>query len=129
MEQISGSPIPYGLAFHWKDDGGKVYCYAFVVDTKGTYQVLKYHVDNPGPPSILWMGQLSPFTNGLMVSHSLQAKVLGNKFSFEIDHKTASVNTPDQTITDNAYSGGQLAVLIGGTNQAYLVTSVQLTVL
>jgi len=127
MEQTTGNPIPYGLAFHLNDDGGKIYCYALVIDIHGSYQVLKYNATNPSSPITLWTGQLSPFTPGLMVSHSLQVKVQGNKFSFKVDTTTVSVNhPPDQTITDNDYSGGQLAVLVAGTNQTYLVTSVQL---
>jgi serine/threonine protein kinase len=123
----------YGLAFRLKHDGSNVACYAFVIDGRGDYQVLKY---NPGSTSPSILGQRQRFTAvkatpGL--SNKLQAIIKGNNFYFMIND--TPVNGQAGPITDisgtSQFTGGQPALMVAGStvsDVSFTVTSAQLTI-
>jgi len=135
IEQNSGSlDTAYGLAFRLRQsgqNGEKVYCYAFVIDGKGDYEVLKYNADAQTTSYRLWSGQLPPaFHGGLKQKNTLVAIVQGNSFSFLANNVPVPMNNGSQSITDpsSPYTGGQLAILVAGSNTSFTVTQVKLTI-
>ena len=127
IAQNTGGPnVFYGLAFHLRQDGNKVYCYAFVINGNADYEVLKYNADISSTPSPLWQGQTSSIHNGQ--ANSLQATVQGNKFSFQINGTSVPVGSNQATtISDTSFSGGQSGLLVAGPDTSFTVTSVTLT--
>jgi len=131
--QTVGSPGTfYGLAFHLKQDGNKVYSYAFAIDGMGEYRVLKFDPTAPIIPTILLHGNLSKSPSQ---SNTLQAIVTGNRFQFYVNDTVVPVNGSGQanqstsdTTTSNPYTDGQLALMVTGPNTNFLVTSVKLAV-
>jgi len=128
IEQTQGDGS-YGLAFHESEDAnGGVSCYALVIHANGTYQVLKYssRIDGYDSPYTL-LGQTNlPFSaikTGLNQFNLLQVVVKGTSFTFTINGKPL----PNPITPDSAYSGGQLAVLVSGTNAAFVVNQVTMT--
>jgi serine/threonine protein kinase len=130
MAQNTGSlNIFYGLAFRLKQNGGKVYCYAFAIDGKGDYEVLKYNADLSTTPLTLWQGQSFPAIHGgLNKINTLAATVQGNTFSLKINGMPVPLQNSSQSITDSSYTGGQLAILVAGPDTSFTVSSVQLTI-
>jgi serine/threonine protein kinase len=135
IEQNSGSlDTVYGLAFRLRlsgQNGEKVYCYAFVIDGKGGYEVLKYDADAPPPPNTLWSRQSFPaIHSGLQQKNTLVAIVQGNNFSFLVNNVPVPMNNGSQSITDtlSPYTGGRLAILVAGLNTSFTVTQVKLTI-
>ena len=121
----------YGLAFRLKEDGSNVYCYALSINQNGTYQVLKYDPNaSRGFGQMFSVNQPWPsIKQGLNQINTLQAIVHGNTFSFKINNMLVPVNNPpNQTLSDTAYTGGQLALLVAGANASFTVTSVQLAI-
>ena len=121
----------YGIAFRLTENGAGVHCYALVLDMSGHYQLLKYNADSSTTPTQLWLGQLSPFTNGINHFYTLQAKVRGSSFSFTIDGNPVAVGAGQATTyTDSSspYTGGELALMVTGPNTAFTVSSVQLAI-
>jgi len=131
IEQNSGSlDTTYGLAFRLRQSGEKVYCYAFVIDGKGDYEVLKYNADAAPTPTPLWSGQSFPaIHSGLNHKNTLEVIVQGNSFSFQANNVPVPMNNGSQSITDHSspYTGGQLAILVAGSNTSFTVTQVKLT--
>lgn len=124
IEQTQGDGS-YGLAFHESEDAsGGVSCYALVIyATTGSYQVLKYNPNSPNHYTILGQSSSQAIKTGFNHFNKLQAVIDGSKFSFSINDQLLS-----GTITpDTAYSGGQLAVLVSGTNASFVVKQVTLT--
>jgi serine/threonine protein kinase len=132
IEQNSGSlDTVYGLAFRLRHDSEKVYCYAFVIDGKGDYEVLKYNADAPTTPTRLWTGQSFPaIHSGLKQKNTLVAIVQGNSFSFQVNDVTVPINNSSQSFTDpsSPYTGGQLAIFVAGSNTSFTVTGVKLSI-
>jgi serine/threonine protein kinase len=132
IEQNSGSlDTVYGLAFRLRQNGEKVYGYAFVIDGKGDYEVLKYNADAPTTPFPLWTGQSFPaIHSGLKQKNTLMAIVQGNSFAFQVNNVPVPINKSSQSITDSPspYTGGQLAILVAGLNTSFTVTEVKLTI-
>ena len=122
MEQTQGDGS-YGLAFHESEDtNGEVSCYALIIYAQsGSYQVLKYIPNLPDHYTILGSAKSSAITTGYYKPNKLQVIVDGGKFSFSINDQPLSGITPD-----SAYSGGQLAVLVSGTNASFVVQQVAL---
>jgi hypothetical protein len=123
----------YGLAFRFKQSGGQVYCYAFVIEGNGNYQVVKYDPNASRGFGLLFSSTqpLSAIKQGLNQINTLQTIVHGNTFSFKINDTLVPVNNPpDQTITDSSspYTGGKLALLVASLNTQFTVTYVQLTI-
>lgn len=120
------SNVFYGLAFHLRQVGGKVYSYAFVVNGNGDYEVLKYNADVSSSPSILWQGQESSIH--ARQANTLQVTEHGNTFSFSINNAVVTINGPNQA-SDNAqpYTGGQPGLLVAGPGTTFIVTSVTLS--
>ncbi len=124
----------YGLAFRLRlsgQNGEKVYCYAFVIDGKGDYEVLKYNADVPSSPNPLGSGQLPPaFHGGLQQINTLVAIVQGNSFSFQVNNAPVPISKNSQSVPDpsSPYTGGQLAILVAGSNTSFTVTQVKLTI-
>ncbi len=130
MAQNTGNlNIFYGLAFHLNQNGGKVHCYAFAIDGKGDYEVLKYNADVSATPHTLWQGQSFPAIHGgLNKINALAATVQGNTFSLKINGMPVLLQNSSQSITDSSYTGGQLAILVAGPDTSFTVSSVQLTI-
>ena len=122
----------FGLAFREKDDGngGNVTGYAFVINDNGTSQVLKYDPSTPGKNTTI-DGPINPvpgFKAGNNILHTLQAIVQGSKFFFKVDGQQVPGTAPDHSVTDPAYTGGQLTLYVSGTNATFVVTSVRLAI-
>jgi hypothetical protein len=139
IEQNAGaSSVFYGLAFRLREDGSKVYCYAFVIASNGIYQVLKYGVNTSSSYATLTQGTLSAI-HGQNQINTLQAIVQGSHFSFSVNGtpllvhqdgydpgQTPSTATP-VTVTDSSYTGGQPALMLAGPNTSFTVTSVKVS--
>ena len=126
----SDTSSSYGLAFRESEDAnGRVSCYALLINTNATYQVLKYYTatdgNNPNPHTIL--GQTNqPFSaikTGLGQFNVLQVVVNGNSFTFTINSKPL----PGSVTPDTSYTGGQLAVFVSGTNATFVANQVTLS--
>lgn len=127
MEQTRGDGS-YGLAFHESENAsGGVSCYALVIyaqgPSSGSYQVLKYNPNLVNSYTTLG-GSTSPAIKARYNQfNKLQVVVNGGSFSFYINDQLLS-----GTITpDTAYSGGQLAVFVSGTNATFVASQVTLT--
>lgn len=130
----------YGVAFHLKENGSAVYTYAFVIDSEGDYEVLKYDTSVSATPSKLWAAsQFAAVHQGLNQANLLQVTARGSIFSFSINGIPALVTTQDgyqpsnvqgtpATITDTSYTGGDLGVLVTGPNTKFTVTTVTLKI-
>jgi serine/threonine protein kinase len=133
FKQTQGASLNlFGLAFQEKDDGngGNVTGYAFVINYYGISNVLKYDPNTPGKYTTL-DGPINPppgFQTGLNTLHTLQAIVQGSKFFFKVDGQQVPGTAPDHSVTDPAYTGGQLTLYVSGTNATFIVTSVQLAI-
>ncbi len=135
IEQNTGSlDTVYGLAFRLREsgqNGEKVYCYAFVIDGKGEYEVLKYNANAAITPTPLWTGQSFPaLHSGLKQKNILVAIVQGSNFSFQLNNVPVPLNNGSQSNTDSSspYTGGQLAILVAGLNTSFTVSRVKLTI-
>jgi serine/threonine protein kinase len=131
MQQQSGDQsIFYGLAFHLREDGGKVYCYAFVINASGAYQLLKYDAQAPQQETTLWSQSqpLAAIHTGLKQPNTVQAKVHGATFSLQINGQAVPLGTGSTSYTDtsNVYSAGAPALLVAGPNSSFVVTGVKL---
>ncbi len=125
MEQTQVDPTSaYGLAFRESENAnGGVSCYALVIHSNGTYQVLKYNPNLLNGYTILGGSTFQAIKIGSDQFNTLQVVVNGSSFSFSINsHPLSSTITPD-----TAYSGGQLALLVSGTNAAFVASQVTLT--
>jgi hypothetical protein len=134
MEQTRGDPNAwFGLAFREKDDGngGNVTCYAFGIRTNGISTVQKYNPNVATKANTLG-GSTNPipgFKMGNNQLHTIQTTVHGSKFFFKVDNQIVPVSpSPDQSITDSAYTGGQLTLYVSGSTATFIVTSVQLAI-
>ena len=133
MMQNAGDPSAfYGLVFHFRqDNSGNVYCYAFVINSNGNYNVWKFDPNAPVKPTPLYGAQLpSTFHSGLNQSNILQAVVQGNRFSFMVNGMPVPLSNGSPSITDpsSPYTGGQPALLVSGPNSQFTVTQVELTI-
>jgi hypothetical protein len=120
--------IAYGLAFRLTSEGNQVKsCYAFVITSSGNYGILRYRdgmLDKEW--SGQWSGQSSSVHSGLGQRNALQAIVQGSTISFKINDQIVKTKT-GATMTDTAYTGGQLGILVAGPSTSFTVTKVQLT--
>jgi serine/threonine protein kinase len=123
----------FGLAFRENDDGngGNVTCYAFGIQTSGSSTVQKYdpsvahHTITIGESTIPVPG----FKTGNNQFHTIQAIVRGSRFFFKVDNQIVPVSpSPDKSISDSQYSGGNLTLYVSGSNATFIVTSVQLAI-
>jgi hypothetical protein len=106
--------------------GSKVYCYAFIINGNGDYEVLKYNADVSSTPSLLWQGQTSSIHNGQV--NTLQVTARGNTFSFSINNTAVPINGSNQAAdNDQPYTGGQPGLLVAGPGTTFTVTSVTLS--
>lgn len=122
IEQNSGATsIFYGLAFHLKENGNAVYCYAFVIDAKGDYQVLKYGVNTSTSYATLTQGTMSAI-HGQGQFNTLKVVVQGSHFSFTVNGTAVTPSTSDAD-----YTGGQPALMVAGPQASFTVTSAQLS--
>ncbi len=127
MEQTQSDPSSsYGLAFHESENAsGGVSCYALVIHANGTYQVLKYD-PNTSNEYVSLGGSSNPFSaieTGSDQFNTLQVVVNRGSFTFTINGHPL----PDTITPDTAFTGGQLAVLVSGTNATFVVKQVTLT--
>jgi hypothetical protein len=127
------SDVFYGLAFRlgYEKDVSKVYSYALVINGQGDWLVLKYdpHVSNGY--SVLKSGTDTSAIHNAPASNTLEVIVQGSKFLFKINDTVLPINglgQADQSIIDQSYTGGQLALLVSGPNASFVVTSVKLIV-
>ena len=133
MTQNAGDPSAfYGLVFHFrKDDRGNVYCYAFVINSNGNYNVWKFDPNAPVKPTPLYGAQLpSTFHSRLNQSNILRAVVQGSTFSFMVNGMPVLLSNGSPSITDpsSPYTAGYLALLVSGPSSQFTVTKVQLTI-
>jgi serine/threonine protein kinase len=132
VQQQSGSiKNTFGLAFHLREDGSKVYCYAFIINAIGQYELLKYNPSSPGQEFQIWQGTQSAIHQGLNSSNVLEVTAQGNKYSFKINGQPVQVGTGNSTSytdTTSPYTGGELAITLAGPSTGVLVQSVQLAI-
>jgi len=131
-QDMGGTDAFYGLAFRLKqnEDGSKVYCYAFVIDGKGDYEVWKYDSDAPVRPNKAWVGQLPSAIHGLHQTNTLQVVVRGSSFSFQINNMPVPVGaqSTDTTYSDTTFTDGQIALMVSGPSTSFTVTQVKLDI-
>jgi serine/threonine protein kinase len=122
-DQYSSS---YGLAFRESENAsGGVSSYALIIHQIGTYQIVKY--DPNASNSFISLGQydlpFSAISKGFDHFNTLRVTVTGRSFVFTINgHPLPSIITPDTSLT-----GGQLALLVAGTNASFVARQVTLT--
>ena len=128
ITETKGSPTTeYGLIFRLQGSDSSVDSYAFTVDGQSHYSLLKYTASKLSP---LLQGQ-STAIHALNQANTLQVTVQNNSFSFNINGQVVVIpNAPNNTFTDNdhPWSGGQLGILVSGTNANFIVSSVALIV-
>jgi hypothetical protein len=101
--------------------------YAFNVDGQSHYFLVKYTASKLSP---LLQGQ-STAIHAPSQANMLQVTVRNNTFSFKINGQVVVIpNAPNNTFTDNdhPWSGGQLGILVSGTDANFIVSSVVLIV-
>jgi serine/threonine protein kinase len=136
IEQTEGDPNDwFGVAFREKDDGngGSVSSYAFGLRTNGSSTVQKYNPQYTTQTKANILGgssdPVASFKPGLKQFHTIQAIVQGSKFIFKVDTQTVPISpSPDHSITDSEYAGGQLTLYVSGSTATFIATSVQLTI-
>ncbi len=136
FQQTQGNTaVLYGITFNLtlNADGTKVYCYAFVINSQGDFQVWRFDSDATKRPQILWQGQQSPLVHsGLNKSNSLQVTVTGNGASFKINDQVVQVTAGGgTTLTDTdgtPYKGGIMGLMVTGPNASFVVQSLQLSI-
>ncbi len=128
ITETKGSPTTeYGLVFRLQGSDSSVDSYAFTVDGQSHYALLKYTANKLSP---LLQGQ-STAIHALNQANTLQVTVQKNTFSFKVNGQVVVIpNTPNNTFTDNAnpWAGGQLGILVSGTDANFIVSSVVLVV-
>ena len=127
MEETNGDALSssYGLAFREKDNGSSVSCYALVIYQNGTYQVVKYDPNAPNGFTPLGQSDLSfpAIQQGLSHFNTLQVTVTPGSFAFTINGQAL----PGSIVRDTSLTGGQLALLVAGTNATFVASQVTLT--
>ncbi len=127
------SDVFYGLAYRlgYEKDVSKVYSYAFVINGRGDWAIIKYdpHVSNGN--SVMKYGKNFSAIHDVPATNELEVIVQGSKFSFKINGIVLPINElgqADQSLIDQSYTGGHLALLVSGPNTNFVVTSIKLTV-
>lgn len=132
LQQKSGSTNnTFGLAFHLREDGSNVYCYALVINAIGQYELLKYNPNSSGQEFQIWQGTQPTIHQGLNSPNVLEVTAQGNNYSFKINDQPVQVgaaNTASYTDPNSPYTGGELAITLAGPSTGVLVTSVQLAI-
>ena len=126
-ETQGSSSTFYGLAFRLQGTDSSVDSYAFAIDEKGDYALMKYTASKL---SNELQGQ-STAIHPLNQANTLQVNVQANTFSFKINGQDVVIpNTSNNTFTDNdhPWTGGIIGILVSGTNAQFVVTSVALVV-
>jgi len=124
--QVDQNASFYGLAFRESENAsGGVSSYALAIYPNGTHAVLKF-VPNASNGYIT-LGQssqaFSAIKTGVNQLNELKVVVNVNSFSFYINGTPLSGTiAPDTSLT-----GGQLALLVSGTNAAFVASQVMLT--
>jgi serine/threonine protein kinase len=120
----------YGLAFALDQSGGTFHSYAFAVNDNGQYAFLKFDPTAKVIPTVLHIGQLSSQVQlAANQPNRLQVVVYHQTFSFSVNGTTIPIGGSAVTADSSApYTGGQLGLLVTGTNSIFIVTKVQLTI-
>jgi len=116
----------YGLAFRESQNAsGGVSSYALAIYPNGTYAVLKF--DPNANNGFIPLGQSNqPFSaikTGLSQWNELKVVVNGSSFAFYVN----GTPLPDTNTPDTSLTGGQLALLVSGTNATFAANQVTLT--
>lgn len=132
-QKQGSSDVYYGIAFHLRleKDTNNVYSYAFVINGRGTWALLKYDPHLPNGPTTLKSGVSTSSIHDTPASNTLQVIAQGSNFTFKVNGTLLSINgigQADQTMIDSSYTGGLLALAVSGPNANFVVTSVQLTI-
>ncbi|MDQ6660231.1 MAG: protein kinase, partial [Chloroflexota bacterium] len=116
-QNAGATSVFYGLAFRFTGDNNSVSCYAFAIDGKGDYEVLKYAANQPRA-TILWQGTSQAIH--AQQSNALQVAVHGSNFSFKINGNTVPVGANHgTTMADTSYLSGKVALLVAGPNTSF----------
>lgn len=132
-QKQGSSAAYYGVAFHLRleKDTNNVYSYAFVMNGRGTWAILKYDPGIPNGPTTLKSGMSTSSIHNAPASNTLQVIAQGSSFTFKINDTVLPINgtgQADQTMVDRSYTGGLLALAVSGPNASFVVTSVQLII-
>ena len=126
--ETQGSPSTrYGLLFRLQGSASNVNTYAFVIDGQRNYYLEKF---TSNTLSDVFEGQ-STNIHALNQANTLQVTVRGSTFSFTINQQVMTIPgaaTTTYTDTDHPWTGGQLGILVTGTNTKFVVDSVVLVV-
>ncbi len=132
LQQQSGTiHNTFGLAFHLRENGSNVYCYAFIINASGQYELLKYDPNSSQKEFQIWQGTQSAIHQGLNSSNVLVVTAQGNQYSFKINGHPVQIgaaNSTSYTDPNSPYSGGELAITLAGPSTGVLVQSVQLAI-
>jgi len=126
IKETQGSPTTrYGLIFRLQGSTSNVSSYAFVIDGQRNYYLEKFTANTL---SNVFEGQ-STSIHALNQANTLQVTVRGSTFSFTINQQVITIPgsaTTTYTDTDHPWTGGQLGILLDGTNTKFVVDSVVL---
>jgi hypothetical protein len=130
IEQTAGdSGIFYGLAFRLQGTDAQPTSYAFFLNGRGQYQLVKYVAARQ---TLLTQGSVSgPFVKGIDHPHTLAVTVQDATFSLQVDDGLQLNGTQQrlQKITDAAspLSGGQPGIVVAGPATTFVVAALTLT--
>ena len=126
ITETQGLPTTlYGLVFRLQGSDNSVNSYAFVVDGQGNYYLEKYTANKL---SNVFEGQSSNI-HTLNQANTLQVTVRGNSFTFSINSQVLTIPgsaTTTYTDSDHPWTGGQIGILVSGSNTKFVVHSVVL---
>lgn len=131
LQQSGSINNTFGLAFHLREDGSNVYCYALIINASGNYELLKYDPNSTQKEFQIWQGTQSAIHQGLNSSNVLEVTAQGNRYSFKINEQPVQVGTGNSTTytdTSSPYTGGELAITLAGPSTGILVKSVLLAI-
>lgn len=130
MQTQGATNVFYGIAFRLDASGNTVKSYAFVIDSSGDYEMLKYNTAASATPQPLWNANLSHVIHqGLNQSNLLRVMVRGSTFTFSINGTTVSAGANQaSSLSDSSFTGGKPGLMVTGPNTSYTVTSVIVTI-
>lgn len=137
QETAGGLTAFYGVMLHFSQDSSGTNGYAFIINSSGQCQVIKYKNATSTPPA---SAQCSYGTNaGTQRAHTLKVEAKGGNYSFFVDQRAILFPTssnPSNTLwNDNDLHGGYPALFLSGPAQAasdtqatYVASLVELSV-
>jgi hypothetical protein len=126
-ETSGGSSLTYGVAFRFSEQSGNVSnCYAFIISSSSTYELLEIGHGYTISSAPLWQGSYT--AAGGTGSHTLQVKAQGSNYTFSIDGHTVKTGASSTTLNNTDISDGSMALVVTGPGGTFVATHVQLSI-